>query len=1411
MANKNADITLASFIAPYSQNGLLRSAQSDGSVWLYARIPWSYPLTDGASDKQRQAESDSLEAFFDGLASQVQAGALKYRSLASSQYREFHLFTCAMPQAYRIPRRERGTDIGAWQAQAYGRMTVQRQLAVIGVRLLPNGMSRARKAGKNRLSLWEQAVGWLDRSAFLLASGHLPFDEYEKDAAEIGDIMRRSGLQPFSMMDEREFEDTRNALESWWVPTAFSKELPVLSDGDHMHFFPDRHAAAQAQRLSDSNISCDRWNIPSEFPASVFFVKSTRLENQPVADPASLWIARLMEPAQAGGANAIALSIRGKCEPSRITGAEIRRNRQAIRDNAEKRVRSGRDVSSSMEEAEEHLNYKESIYRADDVPATLIDLSTAVCAAGTAEEAARSLSVVSDEFDFVNLPDDKSQKAAFMSMQPCSPVRVTPYEMHWTGTVVSAGGASSMAKAGDETGALLGFTEANRQPVYLDPRHSAKTSERPYTLVVGDTGSGKLQDVSTLVPVPAQSKYPDGVATMGSLEDGDLVFGRDGKPCHVVKAHPIDRNHEAFEVRFSDGQSIVAGAEHLWIASDWTDRNRRSASKHQASLERRRVTYEAAHRLLDIAERMDAAEIIGLDAIARICSPIVRPLGIRRPRAWAASVLHDWDIPSCGTIAEDIDSSHGQEFRMLQNRKRYDAAQALEALRAYRAGHPRVAMALPDKLPERVCSAQIQAICGCSRATVSRALAGLTPVSEWDETVRQRTRSRKTVRVWRGKTALHALARRLTTRYAQLPEEPDSYYDEQVVSTRDMMESLTASNGGANWAVHVPAPVERPDADLPLDPWVLGAWLADGTRGTGEITSDPHNGDIEYAEKRLNSDGFECRRKKNSPKTTSAYGLRAELRKLGILNDKRIPSAYLNGSIRQRLELVRGLLDQDGTISENGSIEFSQSADHAEIVSGLLTLLRSLGIMAKNPTRSAAAYTDADGVRHPAQDRLRLTFTTSLPVFGLPRKARLIPKETRRTQDWLYVESITPCGRRDMRCITVGSPDGSYLIGGYVPSHNTMSLLVLALQWAQEDSITERGKKIPVVLIDPKTGSDFSEPVTNAGGHVYSMDSDLSDGMLDPLNVYHGDIDQGLNTATVLLTEILDPHGSNPSAETDLRVILDRGIRAGAHMCGTALEKAYQIWKSGQDESLPDSTGEIHRRIMSLANTSRLLRMMFGTHEGTPSLSVSNGLTLIKAGKTNMMPDAQALTATSRIQQWVLRMLTIAAGMAVSYRDGVVIIDEAWTFLGEGAGSSRTIEEWGRLARSQRFMPVMASQKVAEFVDAGLEPYVGRGIILGLSDADESSGARSEAKSALRLLRVADSNGRVRARMPLDAKLNNGSPNYQSLKALKDASGKVVRGSVAYFIDGARPPVPVEVTVPPLLLQQITTELNTDA
>jgi len=100
-------------------------------------------------------------------------------------------------------------------------------------------------------------------------------------------------------------------------------------------------------------------------------------------------------------------------------------------------------------------------------------------------------------------------------------------------------------------------------------------------IVAARPSMGKALALDTPIPTP------DGWTTMGALRVGDQVFDESGLPCTVTFATPIQLERECFEVLFSDGERIVADADHQWSVSTRADR--KAARRRLANLTTRQM------------------------------------------------------------------------------------------------------------------------------------------------------------------------------------------------------------------------------------------------------------------------------------------------------------------------------------------------------------------------------------------------------------------------------------------------------------------------------------------------------------------------------------------------------------------------------------------------------------------------------------------------------------------------------------------------------------------------------------------------------------------------------------------------------------------------------------------------------
>ncbi len=246
------------------------------------------------------------------------------------------------------------------------------------------------------------------------------------------------------------------------------------------------------------------------------------------------------------------------------------------------------------------------------------------------------------------------------------------------------------------------------------------------------------------------------------------------------------------------------------------------------------------------------------------------------------------------------------------------------------------------------------------------------------------------------------------------------------------------SDGGANHRVEM-AGAFRPDAMepvLPLDPYLLGYWLGDGTSAAPRISVGQE--DVEWVKAQLPMFSSQSVDKRTGVVTLgmgrgSFDQLGKVLRDMGLYGNKHVPQTYLRSAASRRLDLLRGLMDSDGTVSkDDGHVEFCSTRQ--ELAEGVRELACSLGERAVIKESDAALNGEIKG------RRWRVTWTPEqFDPFRMPRKST----EPRRLRDsGRYITSAEDMGVQTVRCLTVDSPTAQYLITrSWVPTHNTAVVL----------------------------------------------------------------------------------------------------------------------------------------------------------------------------------------------------------------------------------------------------------------------------------------------------------------------------------------------------------------------------------
>jgi hypothetical protein len=268
----------------------------------------------------------------------------------------------------------------------------------------------------------------------------------------------------------------------------------------------------------------------------------------------------------------------------------------------------------------------------------------------------------------------------------------------------------------------------------------------------------------------------------------------------------------------------------------------------------------------------------------------------------------------------------------------------------------------------------------------------------------------------------------------------------QIRSTDVLLADLTYTNGNRKWRIPMVQPIEFPPCELPIDPYVLGVLLGDGSFCGSSVVFTPGDELVpKEVERRLPSDVRLVADARDDRATTWRISRRSVQNSVrAVLNtlelwglssaDKFVPDVFLFASIEQRLALLRGLMDTDGEFCD-GHVAFS-SASRA-LVDAVRFLVESMGGCAREPKpREAPRYTYRNEKRIGLPSfRLNISMPEGISPFltrqGYQPHSKYFPSRT--------IAAIEPAGVEHVRCISVDAPDRLYVTEHCIVTHNTGS------------------------------------------------------------------------------------------------------------------------------------------------------------------------------------------------------------------------------------------------------------------------------------------------------------------------------------------------------------------------------------
>lgn len=400
----------------------------------------------------------------------------------------------------------------------------------------------------------------------------------------------------------------------------------------------------------------------------------------------------------------------------------------------------------------------------------------------------------------------------------------------------------------------------------------------------------------------------------------------------------------------------------------------------------------------------------------------------------------------------------------------------------------------------------------------------------------------------------------------------------KVLTTQQLLDRGLKCHRGYKFRVPAVKPVQYPEAELPVPPYLLGALIGDGgLRHSVTFTSaDPEILERVVHESRQVDSQLRAAK-------TAQYGYRLstpagrpnklleKLRQLELMgkysHEKTIPAVYMTASVEQRLDLLRGLLDTDGCVNK-GNIEFSSSSE--ALRDQVIELIRSLG---------GRAYGSSKETTHLTAHRAWGALPDGMNPFHLSRKRDAVCSSG-YTMDRAIV-SIEPDGEDEHVCISVEAEDKLFVIEHYLCTHNTVigaKLLIDATLDAPPGSVTwwvaptykivKRGyrevlRQVPRELLksDPPPDSLFDSGRAvilrfKSGSQIEFYSSERPEGMLGE-GVSFVVMDEAATMPARIWQQVVSP------------TLMDKKGKALLISTPRGRNWFYKLWKRGQDPEAP--------------------------------------------------------------------------------------------------------------------------------------------------------------------------------------------------------------------------------------------------
>ena len=299
---------------------------------------------------------------------------------------------------------------------------------------------------------------------------------------------------------------------------------------------------------------------------------------------------------------------------------------------------------------------------------------------------------------------------------------------------------------------------------------------------------------------------------------------------------------------------------------------------------------------------------------------------------------------------------------------------------------------------------------------------------------------------------------------------------QQTLTTEELLKKGLTNSAGFKYAIPNNLPVEYDRINYSIDPYVIGVFLGDGCCKQRQLTLSSETEEIPIFIKELigakevnknSGENYNWTFTLQNPMQSNSNNLILKFQTETFFADyqkemccsaqeKRIPDIYKRGSIDQRLALLQGLFDTDGSIASKDENRFNIrfTSTSYQLILDIQEVLYSLGysstiIQDKRSEKYTTGACYGLNVNIPNEEKFKLFRLQRKKDIAL--KAKNYPKHKNYSKESI-VNIVKEDYTAEMVCIYVDNPEHLYLTNDYIVTHNTtlVNFIIDALEIPQE-------------------------------------------------------------------------------------------------------------------------------------------------------------------------------------------------------------------------------------------------------------------------------------------------------------------------------------------------------------------------